>query len=530
MINKNFYPTPNNLIDKMLECVDLPLADNILEPSAGKGDIADAICEKLKIRTYDYNTKNHQQKIDCIELDEELIATLKGKGYRVIYNDFLTFNTNKQYDLIVMNPPFDNGCKHLLKALELQQNGGNIICILNAETLKNPYSNERKVLVQKLEEYNADIEYLQNSFLQAERKTDVEIALIKIAIPKKTYESEIYTKLKQEQKQIEYEYQSTELTKFAKENEYIERAVEQFNLESNLGIKLIQEYYSMQPYLFKRITEEKWNDNILKLTINGRNANTNDFLKEIRYKYWEALFANPKFTQNLTSNLKSELNSNLEKLRDYDFTMYNIMTIQEELIKKTIKGVEDTILNLFDEFSLKYAYYGETGKNIHYYNGWCTNNAFKINNKVIIPLSAYSNIWGRLEYDYKVAYKLIDVIKTFDYLSGTLTDAEEIRTILKQAQDEQITKDIDLKYFYITFYKKGTCHITFKDLELLKKFNIFGSSKKGWLPPNFGKKSYKKMNTEEQKVVDSFCGQEEYIDILNNKNYYLQKEIKLING
>ena len=40
----NFFPTPASLIEKMLEDFkDKPLPKNILEPSAGKGDIVDFI-------------------------------------------------------------------------------------------------------------------------------------------------------------------------------------------------------------------------------------------------------------------------------------------------------------------------------------------------------------------------------------------------------------------------------------------------------------------------------------------------------
>lgn len=531
MFNKNFYPTPENLIIKMLSGIKWDKIQTILEPSAGKGDIVDVIVDRLISRHYNYSNKNQEKElIDCIELEPELIATLKGKGYKVVYNDFLTFNTQKQYDLIIMNPPFDNGAKHLLKALDMQRDGGSIVCLLNAETLKNPYSNDRKVLTQKLEEYNANIEYIDNSFLSAERKTDVEVALIKVFIPQKKEESKIYEDLRKVETQVEYTYQSAELTKFAKDNEYLERAVEQFNIEVKMGIALIKEYERMKPYLLNDLKEDKWARSIITLKIDNDNATINGYIKQVRYKYWSALFADEKFIGNLTSNLVSQLNKMLDKLKEYDFSIYNIMTIQEDLIKNTIQGVENTIMDLFNEFSIKYAYYGETSKNIHYYNGWCTNNAFKINNKVIIPLSAYVSIWGRMQYRYDITRKFIDIVKTFDYLSGETTSPETIRSILEKAENDEQIKDIDLKYFYVTFYKKGTCHITFKDLELLKKFNIFGSSKKGWLPPNFGKKSYKEMGVEEQKVVNSFCGQEEYADILNNKNYYLQKEIKLING
>ena len=40
---KDFYPTPYNLIEKMLSTVNFYMIKSILEPSAGKGDIVDAI-------------------------------------------------------------------------------------------------------------------------------------------------------------------------------------------------------------------------------------------------------------------------------------------------------------------------------------------------------------------------------------------------------------------------------------------------------------------------------------------------------
>ncbi len=74
----------------------------------------------------------------------------------IVHDDFLTFQSRKHYDLIVMNPPFADGEAHLLKAIELQKRwGGQIRCLLNAETLLNPYTNRRKVLQSQLAELGA---------------------------------------------------------------------------------------------------------------------------------------------------------------------------------------------------------------------------------------------------------------------------------------------------------------------------------------------------------------------------------------
>ena len=142
---KNFYPTPKNLIKKMVSKIVKIREISILEPSAGRGDIIEYIQNNQK-EIFCYRTE--LKEIDCIEKNENLQRILTGKNFRLIADDFLIFDTYKSYDLIIMNPPFENGDKHLLKAISLfeKSGGGQIICLLNAETLKNPYSVYRKDL------------------------------------------------------------------------------------------------------------------------------------------------------------------------------------------------------------------------------------------------------------------------------------------------------------------------------------------------------------------------------------------------
>lgn len=167
--NTTFYPTPTKLINKMLSKIKGDPC-NILEPSAGKGDIV----EKWKDR-------NRRGNISAIENNKDLRATLRGKGIKVIDSDFLSYSGPDKFDLIIANPPFDDGDKHLLKAIDIMFRG-EIIFLVNAETIKNPYSNIRKDLARKLKELNADIEYIYSAFMDAERKSNVEIALVYINI------------------------------------------------------------------------------------------------------------------------------------------------------------------------------------------------------------------------------------------------------------------------------------------------------------------------------------------------------------
>lgn len=515
---EEFFPTPSTLLDKVTEGVDWRKVKNILEPSAGKGDI----CDYIKKCSSEYPYYNNCVNIDCIEIDPDLRKILRGKEYRVIHDDFLTFQTQKTYDLVIMNPPFSNGAAHLLKALDVVKYGGNIICILNAETIKNPYCNERKMLLQKLDELDATIEYLSDEFsTNAERETAVEVAVIKLAVPKKEFDSKIFEEL---HRKYYSEVQEIEQTDVAVAD-YIKAAVMQFNIEVEAGISLIREYAAMKPKILSSLKEREYNYPLLSLKIGNDEASVNEYVEGVRTKYWNALFRDSRFTGKMTAQMQQTYNSQVEELRNYDFSYYNILTMQEEMTKNLVTGIEDCIVALFDELSQQYAYNNsEYEKNIHYYNGWCSNKSWYINKKVILPFyHAWSQYFDK-EYQpnsYEVLHKLGDIEKALNYLDGGLSDGTTLQDAMNWAKRTETTRKIPCKYFNVTFYKKGTMHIEFTNGELLKKLNIFGSQQKKWLPPAYGKKTYEEMDEQERAVVDEFEGKDSYKKTLENADYYL---------
>jgi phospholipid N-methyltransferase len=538
-IPEEYYPTPKTLIHKMLQDVDFCSVRAVLEPSAGTGNIVEEVLNKFESlhRGSFYSREKKKYDIDCIEQDQNFRYILQGKGFRVVHDDFLTYDSYKKYDLVIMNPPFSNGDKHILKALELIRQGGTLVAIINSETIKNPYSNSRKDLVRKLKELNATIEYLQEEFIDADRTTSVEIAMIKLTLEKNNKESLILEQLKQEE---QYRNENKYNTNTLINGDFIQGIIEQYNFEVKAGLNLINEYENLKPYILSDFKEEKYSGSILCLSVgssNNRNDNSNDtlvnaYIKKVRYKYWNALFNNPQFTSLLTTNLLYEYRDKVTELQDYDFSYYNIKEIQTQMSKNLIKGVEDTILNLFEEFSHKHSWYAEMSSNIHYFDGWKTNKSYKVNNRIILVLSGYSSVWDRLDYSYKFYEKLKDIERIFDYLDGGKTEESDLKQILDEAQKQGQTKKITTKYFSLNVFKKGTTHITFLDEELLKKFNIFGSQKRGWLPPTYGKSKYNDMSKEEQEIINNFEGEKSYNETMKNTEYYLYNpnKVLMING
>ncbi len=552
-----FYPTPKSLVNKMLDGIDWKYVETILEPSAGKGDILRGIAKKEDYPYFD---------VDCIEIDPNLRQILKynfsgerenvliGKeekldpkyvwnrvkreydkipspnpeelkniqeelkcffknGIHIVHDNFLTYNPFKQYDLIILNPPFSNGDKHLLKALKMQEKGGNIICLLNAETLKNPYTETRRELLKQLNKYNAQIEYIENAFTSAERKTNVEIALIKVSIEQVQEESDIYNHFKKAEEIEDFNYEATEI----EVTDYIKAAVNQFNVEVKAGIELIRQYQALKPYIMSSFDEEdRYKTPLIKIDTTPK-----EYLKSVRLKYWEALLSNPKFTGKLTSKLQDEYRKKVNKLADYDFTEFNIYTLSAEMNTQIKRGIEDEIIAMFDRLTAEHSYYPECQKNRHYYDGWKTNKAHKIDKKVIIPCYGIFDSWSGKPRVYEARKALEDIERILNFLNGSMATDVSLWGNLECSFNRNETKNIELKYFKATFYKKGTVHLTFTCPELIERFNIYAAQNKSWLPPCYGKTAYSNMNAEEKAVIDSFQGEKAYNEVMQKSSYYL---------
>jgi len=501
MFNESFYPTPPGLILKMLAKIDWKKASHICEPSAGSGKIIEQMRES-KGRHYRLN-------IHAIEKDDDLRNMLIGAGEKVIGKDFLTYAGLIQFDTIIMNPPFSNGEAHLLKAIEILYSG-QIVCLLNAETLKNPCSNKKKELFDKLTELNAEVEFIENAFLDAERKTAVEVALITIKIEREV-EDDLFDGVKDRVKEYDPGTVDEQIKDIAN-SDTIEAIVDDYNDRASKGIKTIQEFYRNHKYIgsyfsLKIYEKGQQNDrdysNYETLTDELKDK-TNKFLASIRHHYWNKTMSLPAFEKRLTEKKQTEFRETLKKNSDLEFTTANVRAFFENIMGSYEATLIDAIETLFDEMTAKYAYDDSIHcKNTHYYNGWKTNDAFKINKKVILPRVGIDPYSYSNHYDvgYQSKRKLDDIDKVMNYFEGK----SSYRKITDAAgEKEDILQILESEFFLIRFYKKGTTHLTFKSDDIRRRFNIEVGKRKGWLPMDYGNTPLKQLTTEEREVVKSF--------------------------
>ena len=354
--NKNFYPTPQKLVKKMVEKAENELkmyhkgGYKILEPSAGTGNIVEVVKESFP-----------NSSIDCFEIDDNIRAILKENlkvwnernknlysnvkygDLNIVGEDFL--NTQEyfgSYNLIIMNPPFDNGDRHLMKAIQMQEKfGGKVICLLNAETIKNPYSNIRQDLIKLIEKHNGDIEYIKNAFSDAERKTDVEVALITINVKGKHEQDFDFDKLKDD-KEKSFEQKNEVATK---ENS-IEELVEKYNIEMKEAEKFYQHYLKVEKFGWCHLADSRDR----KIYFESIHQNINKY-------YWEKLFQRKEFTDKLTNDNYWKWQSEIDKLKTKAFTIYNINEVKGEILRTALDSVKKGAVELFEKFTNHWYYY-----------------------------------------------------------------------------------------------------------------------------------------------------------------------------
>lgn len=510
---RDFYPTPRALADEMLKDIKWNDVYTILEPSAGKGDLIEAVEAAIK---RDYTARDNHRSIHCVEIDPNLQAILRSKGYKLIHDDFLTFGSPLKYDLVIMNPPFSNGAAHLLKALTHVRPGGCVICLLNAETLRNPCTNERKRLKHELDRMHTVITFKQSAFQDAERRTEVEIAIIRAIREAEELRSIILEELRKaipDPRQLK-----SEVTDLARRD--LQSLIDLYRFESETGIRFLQEYEGLKNYTLDGTAE--YASPIIKLEVNGSSYwQTNDYLRALRRKYWHALFSRSDFTERLTSNVANDLHRKVEKLADYEFSAFNIEQMERQLSQNVRAGILASIHALFDDWS-RYALY-DGSQNVHYYNGWKHNKAHKIAGKIIIPYysEVWSDIWKKFRPSHGVTNDISDMQTVFDHLMGNEPDLYSITKKIKWIETSQQTRNILFRYFKVSFFKKRTIHITFTDEEALHRFNREGALHRNWLPPSYGSSRYADMAPDERQAVDEFEGRDAYEAWLDAPDHHL---------
>ena len=525
MFGEQFYPTPKALAEelfdmhKLYENLDKEdrwgnayvriFCKHILDPSGGKGDLADHLVNYLKDKGM--NHIHDDLHIDFCEIDPNLATILREKG-SLIGTDFLEYTDALLHDLIIMNPPFATGAKHVLHAWELMHKG-TILAIVNAQTLKNPFSHDRKMLARIIEEHG-HFKYCEGAFSEAERKTNVEVALIALTKESQYDSSAFDFQFEKEETKIEFD-QITNSQELAFAESKLVLYERMYNESKRLFSDALISFTKLRRCLNAFGAGSSPLEAVTGIDITSSDSYQraySKFISEVRSNAWRHILSQGDFRSRLDSRTAKDFEVFVKQQQAMAYSAKNITSVFMMIIDNQDlyqKRAIETAFNFMTEY---------TKENRDYFEGWKTNEAWRVGRKCILPGGCR---WGEYltgrdradkfstPYGYHSQWEDIDkamcVVKgvPFETTHPKETDSLQEKERIMKNRIVTIREALENKFqilgyvsgtgydntcestfFELKFFKKGTVHLKFKDEVLWERFNRFACEGRNWLPPS----------------------------------------------
>jgi hypothetical protein len=207
----------------------------------------------------------------------------------------------------------------------------------------------------------------------------------------------------------------------------------------------------------------------------------NQFSDKLNEACWDSILEKTDIRRFVTSGVMKDFNSFREANRFIDFNRKNIESLVGTLGMSAGSIIDSALLKVFDALT-RY-----DKKNTVHIEGWKTNDAYKVNKKVIIPGVVDNCKWSTKPSFAFWGSSNRDLLKDIDIVMCSLegknyNDILSIDTALSCAFKEGWGAACTSEFFSIKFYKKGTAHLTFLRKTLLDDFNRAAAKGKNWLP------------------------------------------------
>lgn len=484
-------------------CDDSKLQEmTILDPSAGSGAM-------LKFVHGLFSQYQEKPTLHAIESNPDMQPILR-EQFTFVHDDFLTFQTDVRYDLILMNPPFSNGDAHLEKAWQIMQHG-DIVCLLNAETILNPYSERRKWLAQLIAD-NGSVEYIGRAFKHSQRTTDVEVALVRLTKHDERGRFEFWEDEQFQPEENAFSFKEENMGNMPAVNNLIAAMVQQYQLSQEAFVDYLKAYkrlrYHALPVMGGTVSSLNATLAAAILQPTGKQA-FNSFVTQLQRDAWQSIFRQTELHDLMSEGVRKDFAVMQKHQGGMPLTEANIRGLLEMLFLNRDVILQRCVEEAFDRMTQ----YHDGNKS--HYEGWKTNSPYKVNRKVIIPDWAirYDREFGSWSLGYgDSSHKWDDIDRACAMLEGkrlsspsampkrelkreqvdyrkygiytirqALTDRfHELRDSTKYKH--YVDNVCESEYFHIKFWKKGTVHLVFKDEGLWQRFNQQAALGKKWLP------------------------------------------------
>lgn len=475
-----FYPTPYALAIKAAALFENKNFDYVLDPSAGNGDLLKGLSSVAGGRHVS------RLKMYGAEIDITRHPRLRDEKIGVVATDFLAFDDLSRFSHIIMNPPFNQGVKHVLHAWDGLWDG-EIVAIINAETVKNPFSAERQLLAKLIEDYGS-VEFVQDAFLDAERTTGVEVALVHLT---KKGSASIYDKIigdaaeNGERHEDDLRDVMDESNQIAVQGGAIKNAVRAYDAalvaikESALAAARAGYYMGLSGCDYLSDT-----DGVISGGAHGVRKQISELSEKLLTASWRNIIKSTEFRTRLSSAAQSRFDGEIATISKLAFTRENIYGLLDGVVASSGQIQIEMMLDIFDEIT-KY----HPDNRVHY-KGWKSNanhraDGMKIKTtRFILPMHSSYGPSGSL--DYKGENRLSDFDKVFLMLDGKIEvdEDETTPTLLQLSQKRMLSSQrVTSLYFDVRFYPgAGTMHFYPKNKKLIDRLNRFVGRERNWIP------------------------------------------------
>jgi hypothetical protein len=308
MFNKDFYPTPFEVIEKMCFGFDFS-SSNILEPSAGKANILKYIKSK-----YD------GVKLFYCEIEPEL-SKFCSPYANFMAADFLTLKKEdvSHIDFFVMNPPFSAEDTHILHAWNIAKDGAVIISLCNSNTVndyRRSYYRDAQNITRIIEFYG-HVKILGSVFSNSERNTNVSVSLVVLTKPVTNEDS--FFDLNEFETQDFDDFNGEE---GIKTYNYIEAVVNGYRAtakelekqtEIAVNISKITKQFDVRLHDLAFVVKEE-----------DKEVTVENILVKLRIAFWQKIFEKMNMRKFETTALRAQINEFFKTQQQIPFTMKNI--------------------------------------------------------------------------------------------------------------------------------------------------------------------------------------------------------------
>ena len=462
MFHNEFYPTPKDVLYMMqLDCKDKV----ILEPHAGKGNIVD-FCKE-----------NGAKEVLTYEINKDLQEIVKRKS-TLIGDDFFECKPEQvsHINAIYMNPPFSNADKHILHAWEVAPEGCEIVSLCNYSTITQPYG-RLKVLIR---DYGIT-ENLGDCFRQAERTTGVEVGLIRLFKPVASKEFEFEGFFMDED---EEEEQGSGIMQYNEVRALVNRYVGTMKAFDKMKYELDALNHLISGIGMSSVTLEISSERMV--------TTKEQFSKIIQKRSWHHIFNKMNMEKYVTSGVMKDINKFVETQENVPFTMKNIYRMLNIIVGTREHTFNRALEEAVDNFTK------HTHENRFGVEGWKTNSGYMLNKKFICE-GIVETSWGggslQVRYSSYNGNKIDDLVKVLCNITGknyndigTLYRFNFNRNTHEKNFEIMPNEWREFGFFNVKFFKKGTMHLKFKNLDDWYRLNQAYGKLKGFTLPETYKK------------------------------------------